>query len=117
NANITGGISGGGQPTPNTATLIVTKICKVAGESCSSSDVKITVSGTSPSPSTFQGDAGGTTVTLGPGPYKVSETTLTGFAITFSGNCQQDVMNGPSASGNINAGETQKCTITNNGGP
>jgi len=119
NANITGGTSGGGggQPTPNTATLIVTKICVVFGESCPSSDVKITVTGNSPSPSTFNGDAKGTTVTLGPGAYKVTETTLTGFAITFSGSCQQEGLNSPSATGSISAGDSQECTITNNGGP
>ena len=118
NANITGGTtSSSGQPTPNTATLIVTKICVVLGESCPSSDVKITVTGNSPSPSTFNGDAKGTTVTLGPGAYKVTETTLTGFAITFSGSCQQEGLNSPSATGSISAGDSQECTITNNGGP
>ena len=52
-------------------------------------------------------------VTLGTGKYTVSETAaFAGFQFTFSGNCVQDDDN-PSATGNINAGETQHCQVVN----
>ena len=114
NVNITGGTSsssggsgGGGQPTPSTATLIVTKKCAPADRPCRPQGFEITVSGNNPSPSTVHDDGTGTPVTLGPGSYTVSETPPTGFSVSFSGDCA------PNGSGNINAGETKKCTVTN----
>jgi len=120
-ATINGGTSGG-QPTPNTGKLIVTKVisdpldrCGSAGTTgCSPSDFTITVTGNNPSPDTFKGSATGTTVTLGPGKYTVSEAPNGNVGQTISGNCLP--VSGtpvPTASGTIAAGETQTCTFTN----
>jgi hypothetical protein len=119
NATINGGTSGGGggQPTPNTATLTVIK--KVSGCTPGTAgcpdpkDFQITVSGVTASPSSFPGDAGGTTVTVSPGTYTVSENTGPVVPM-FSGNCKQtDPANLFSATGTISAGDQQTCTITN----
>jgi len=107
------------QPTPNTATLIVKKFIVNCPEPCQfdASDFNIQVTGNNPSPSSFQGSDKGTTVTIGPGKYTVSETLPSGdntfFLAKFAGDCQKDDDN-PSATGNIKAGETQECTINNN---
>ena len=110
-------ITGESQSTPNKATLIVTKevICS-APTICGGftpNTFNIQVTGNNPSPSFFKGSDTGTTVTLGPGNYKISETLPPGsaFDAAFAGDCQKD--GSLSATGNINAGETQKCTITN----
>ena len=106
---------GVGQTTPNTGTLIVTKVCSFTTHTCPSGDFTIKVTGNNPSPESFQGSALGTQVTLGPGPYKVSEEEEGGFLIIFSGNCKQTGVFTDSATGNIKAGETQTCKITNRG--
>src|SRR5262249_9724376 len=106
----------GTQPTPTTGTLIVTKVCVQAGSaSCPPfSDFKITVTGNNPSPDHFEASATGTQVTLGPGQYKVSENKPFFGLISFSGDCVKDPENPVfGATGNIKAGETQHCTITN----
>jgi len=117
------GLDGSGQPTPNptptTGTLNVTIVCvgenNSAGESgpCPPvSDFKIIVTGDNPSPKSFKGNATGTEVTLGAGPYKVSEEAPSGsFQTNVTGDC---VGSGNyEANGTIAAGETQKCTIEN----
>jgi len=121
NANITGGTSssggGGGQPTPSTATLIVTKalVCPPLGCGDVTPNLfQITVTGNNPSPDSFKGSTKGTTVTLGPGKYTVSEPKSSLVSATFSGNCVQDATDPFSATGNINAGDIQTCTIINN---
>ena len=99
-------------PTPNTATLTVTKVCEGPPHCPPVNDFKITVTGNNPSPATFGGSETGTQVTLGPGQYKITEQTP-GFPVEFSvsGNC---VKTGDlEASGTIGAGETQKCDIKN----
>jgi len=65
-------------------------------------------------PNTFNGDAAGTTVTVSPGTYTVSENTGP-VAPVFSDDCQQDPANLFKATGTISAGETQTCTIANSG--
>ena len=119
NTTISGG-SGGGQPTPNMATLIVRKevSCPQSGTCPSASYFKITVTGNNVSPKTFDGSTLGTKVTLDAGDYKISETAaFAGFLPSFSGECIQDAVNSPSASGSINAGNSQTCTIKNLIGP
>src|SRR5262249_46943485 len=122
NANITGGTLGGGsQPTPTTGTLIVTKVvsCPVNPDVCPAANTfVIGVQGNNPSPSTVQDDGKGTTVTLGPGQYTVSESfeVLRDFTITFSGNCVGTAA-GNAATGNMIAGQTQTCTVTNTQNP
>ena len=78
-------------------------------------------------PSLFDGSEAGTLVSLGPGNYQVNETikgtvaadietlggNITGPNISFTGNCIQTGENSTSATGDILAGETQDCGITN----
>jgi hypothetical protein len=90
--------------TPPTATLIVTKlVVNDSGGTKQPGDFTIVVSGSGPVPATFAGSAAGTTVLLNPGPYSVSEVTLTGYAGSFGAGC----------SGTIAGGETRTCIVTN----
>ena len=94
------------QPIPTMAKLMVSK--KVINNGIGDknpSDFTITVSGNSPSPNTFPGNSreGGTTVSLKPGSYKVTETGPSGYTSSFSSDC----------SGQINAGQDKACIITN----
>ncbi|MFL6362307.1 MAG: beta-propeller fold lactonase family protein [Nitrososphaeraceae archaeon] len=68
------------------------------------SDFTITVTGNDPSPSSFSGSSSGTSVTLRPGNYKVTETERpSGYTTRYSSGC----------SGTLDAGQTEDCTITN----
>jgi hypothetical protein len=82
--------------------LIVIK--KVVGGPAKSSDFTMTVTGSSPSPSSFPGaDSPGTTVALNAGTYEVKETVLSGYTASFSADCK----------GSITVGATKTCTVTN----
>ncbi|MDQ4018007.1 MAG: hypothetical protein M3129_05645, partial [Thermoproteota archaeon] len=85
--------------------LIVTKkVVNEGGGDKQPSDFTITVSGNNPTPSSFAGSSSGTTVTLNPGRYSVTENLLSGYTSSMIGEC----------SGTIdNTGETNECTITN----
>ena len=94
------------QPTPTVAKLMVVK--KIINNGIGNkkpSDFTITVSGNSPSPNSFPGNGGegGTTVSLKPGPYKVTETGPSGYTSHFSSDC----------SGRVDAAQNNVCTITN----
>jgi hypothetical protein len=67
------------------------------------SDFMLFVTGNSPSPNNFQGSASGTSVSVRAGKYVVVEASVSGYKTTYSSDC----------SGVINAGETIKCTVTN----
>jgi len=82
--------------------LIVIK--DVVGGAKSSSDFQISVSGDSPSPSSFSGSADGTVVTLEPGDYDVSENEDSHYSVSYSADCKD---------GSIEYGESKTCTITN----
>ncbi len=72
------------------------------------SDFTMNVTGTNVSSPSFPGNATGTTVTLDPGSYSVSESGgPTGYASSSSSDC----------SGSIAAGESKTCTITNDDQP
>jgi hypothetical protein len=73
------------------------------GGTATAADFTMTVTGNSPSPATFPGDESGTTVTLNPGTYSVTETGPAGYTASFSADC----------SGSIVAGLTKICTVTN----
>jgi YVTN family beta-propeller protein len=92
-------------PTPTTANLVVTK--KVINNGIGTkkpSDFTITVTGNNPSPSSFSGSSSGTSVTLRPGNYKVTETKgPSGYTTSYS----------PACSDKLDAGQTKDCTITN----
>jgi hypothetical protein len=79
------------------------------GGTRTSKDFTISVSGNNVSPqSTFAGaESPGTSVTLSPGSFSVSETGPAGYTQSLSGDC----------SGTINAGDRKVCTITNNDNP
>jgi hypothetical protein len=63
----------------------------------------ISVTGNSPSPSNFHGSTSGTSVSIQAGNYEVVEASTSGYVKTYSSGC----------SGSITAGETIKCTVTN----
>ena len=89
----------------NPATLKVIKdVINDNGGTNVPGDFTMTVSGNSPSPASFPGQGSpGTTVSLDPGAYSVSESGPSGYAKTQSADC----------SGTIAVGETKTCTITN----
>jgi hypothetical protein len=76
-----------------------------------------TVIGNGPEPDQFLGDANCVEVSIGPGEYTVSEAFVPvgGFTITLSIDPTSDCMlaGGLSATGEIQAGETQECTFIN----
>jgi YVTN family beta-propeller protein len=84
--------------------LIVTKqVINQGGGEAEPSDFTITVDGNNPAPSSFDGSASGTSVTLKPGSYSVTENSLPEYTSSKSGDC----------AGSLSAGETKRCTITN----
>jgi hypothetical protein len=86
--------------------LLVKKevVCTVYVDICPLPEAfTITVTGNNPTPSTFQGSESGTLVTLGVGPYKVNETPLEDFDVSFSADC----------TGTIAPGDQKTCTVTN----
>ena len=78
-------------------------VTKVSGGNKNPSDFTISVSGDSPKPALFAGSSSGTTVTLKPGTYNVSASSVSGYTTTYSSGC----------SGSISGGQTIKCTATN----
>ena len=87
-----------------TATLTVTKI--VAGRTTAvPPQFTMHVTGNNPNPPNFVGSSTGIDVTLGSGPFKVTETVPAGsfFTNTTAGDC----------AGTITAGQHLSCTITN----
>jgi YVTN family beta-propeller protein len=92
------------QPPPQIGKLIVTK--KVVNNGIGTknpSDFTITVSGNSPSPSSFPGKQGGTTVQLRAGQYRVTESGPSGYTSSFSSDC----------TGRIDSDQMRICNITN----
>jgi YVTN family beta-propeller protein len=84
--------------------LIVTKqVVNEGGGEAEPSDFTITVDGNNPTPSSFDGSPSGTSVTLKPGRYSITENILPEYTSSKSGDC----------TGSLNAGETKHCTITN----
>ena len=100
--------------------------CQLFEELITENSFIIRVEGNNPIPSQFLGSPEGTEVTLGPGNYRVIEERLP-IPIeliqqfpniitylptqTFSGDCTGQVL---SATGAIEAGESQTCNIENN---
>ncbi|MGN6347689.1 MAG: hypothetical protein ACTHME_08305, partial [Candidatus Nitrosocosmicus sp.] len=58
------------------------------------SDFTITVSGKNPDPPSFAGSTSGTTVTLKPGRYSVSSSTISGYTTTYSSGCSGSISGG-----------------------
>jgi uncharacterized repeat protein (TIGR01451 family) len=86
-------------------TLIVKKtVINDNGGTKTAGDFQMAVTGTNATPSSFAGDAQGTSVTLDAGSYSVDEGAHTGYDKSLSADC----------AGKIANGETKTCTITNN---
>jgi YVTN family beta-propeller protein len=91
-------------PPITTGEIVVTKrVINEGGGSARPSDFTITVAGNNPTPSSFDGSSSGTTVTLEPGRYSVTENSLPDYTSSSSDDC----------TGTVQAGETKECTITN----
>ena len=115
----------GGTPTPDgppeeeppeTATLSVCKDVRDPTSTFEPEDFEFTVTGNSPVPDRFPGDNedGCVDVTIGPGEYTVSEAVPTDrSAATVAGDCVEESREGLSATGEIQAGETQECRFIN----
>jgi YVTN family beta-propeller protein len=84
--------------------LIVTKqVINDGGGEAEPSDFTITVDGNNPNPSSFDGSSSGTSVSLEPGSYSITESSLPEYTSSKSGDC----------AGSLSTGETKQCTITN----
>jgi hypothetical protein len=70
------------------------------------SDVKVTIHGNDPVPSSFRGNTSGTSVRLHMGMYSATAIGPVGYTPVFSGDC----------SGGIMSIETKKCVITDRPG-
>ncbi|MFI5422938.1 MAG: hypothetical protein ACHQWH_03225, partial [Nitrososphaerales archaeon] len=92
-------------PTPPPGLLGTLQVStKVSGGNKNPSDFTITISGNSPKPASFAGSSSGTTVTLKPGTYNVSASSVSGYTTTYSSGCSGSISGGK----NINL-----CTVTN----
>jgi hypothetical protein len=106
------------EPPEESATL---SVCKEMSSSSASGfepdDYAFTVTGNNPSPAQFVGSANCVDVTIGPGEFVVSERFVPGggFTLTLSIDPTSECMrtSGLSATGEIQAGETQECTFIN----
>lgn len=86
------------------ATLhVIKQVINDNGGTAVASDFTIDVAGTNVSSGSFAGSEAGVDVTLDAGSYAVTETSLSGYLQSGSGDC----------SGTIAVGETKTCTITN----
>jgi len=90
-------------PGPTTFLNVVTKVDNIKGGTKKPSDFTIAVSGNSPKPASFAGSSSGTSVTLQPGKYSVSETSIPGYTTSSSSGC----------SGTVSGGVPINCTVTN----
>ncbi len=92
---------------PKANLIVIKHVINDNGGTANASDFTIFVSGDSPSPSNFSGSENGTNVTMNEGWYSVWENGNPNYNQTSSIDC----------SGNISAGETKTCTITNDDVP
>ena len=83
--------------------VVTTKVDNTNGGTKKPSDFTISVTGNSPKPSSFSGSSIGSTVTLKPGTYSVTESSILGYTATYSSGC----------SGSISVGQTLSCTVAN----
>jgi YVTN family beta-propeller protein len=83
--------------------IVIKKVINEGGGNKKPSDFTITVNGNNPTPSSFAGSSSGITVSLKPGSYSVIETGPPEYTADYSDGC----------TGSIEAGDMNKCTITN----
>lgn len=96
-------ISGPTCATPPATLHVVKTVINDNGGTAVASNFTLNVSGTNVSNPSFSGSVSGVDVTLDAGSYAVTETSLSGYLQSGSGDC----------SGTIASGETKTCTITN----
>ena len=91
-------------PPVTTGEIVVTKrVINEGGGSARPSDFTITVDGNNPTPASFDGSSSGTTVTLEPGRYSITENPVPDYTSSSSNGC----------TGTVSAGQTKQCVITN----
>jgi hypothetical protein len=84
--------------------VVIKHVVNDNGGPASASSFTMSVTGASPSPSSFPGaESPGTNVALNAGSYSVGESGPSGYSRSDSADC----------SGSIDIGETKTCTITN----
>ncbi len=81
---------------------VVVNVVNTGGGTKSASDFTVMVSGDNPSPSTFQGSASGTLVSMGTGTYHVSQASSSDYTAGFSADC----------SGTMERKDAKTCVIT-----
>jgi hypothetical protein len=105
-------------PEEESATLSVCKETTI--ENTSPSDFTFTVDGNNPEPDEFEGDDSDdcVDVTIGPGRYAVSEAAPGDLApgVQIEDGCDQDPLNPQRATGEIEAGGTERCIFINSPG-
>jgi hypothetical protein len=105
-------------PEEESATLTVCKETTI--ENTSPSSFTFTVDGNNPSDNEFTGDDsdGCVDITIGPGQYAVTEAAPGGLApgVLIEDGCNQDPLNPQRATGEIEAGGTERCIFINSPG-
>src|SRR6185436_18639871 len=85
--------------------IVIKHVINDSGGTALASAFTMTVDDPGTNPPSFPGaEAPGTTITVDPGAYTVSETGPSGYASSFSADC----------TGTIAIGQTRTCTVTNN---
>jgi YVTN family beta-propeller protein len=96
--------NGDSNNTSQHGTLLITKqVVNDGSREAEPSDFTISVDGNNPNPSSFDGSSSGTSVSLEPGSYSITESSLPEYTSSKSGNC----------AGSLTTGETKQCTIKN----
>ena len=105
-------------PGEESATLTVCKETSI--ENTSPSSFTFTVDGNNPEPDEFEGDDsdGCVDVTIGPGQFAVTEEPPGDLApgVQIEDGCEQDPINPERATGEIEAGGTERCIFINSPG-
>jgi len=88
--------------------IVIKHVINDDGGTAAANAFTMTVDDPGTNPTSFPGaESPGTTVTVDPGDYTVTETGPSGYAASFSDDC----------TGTVAAGQTKTCTVTNNASP
>jgi uncharacterized repeat protein (TIGR01451 family) len=85
--------------------IVIKNVINDNGGKFKASNFTLSVTGASPTPASFPGDAGGTVVTLLPGAYSVHEAAAAGYATSMDAGCTGTL---------AHYGDKATCTVTNN---
>ncbi len=96
-------------PTPPTTgtILVITQVVNNNGGTKVPADFIANISATNPSQVSFPGSSTGVSVTVDPGAYSITENNVTGYNEILGATCSS------ATAGNIIAGETRVCVLTN----